>query len=178
MVAAQVVGRQPVKPGVREAGQAFRHTHAPNGATLTPLRLREPVPVISEVREESGIVVRELCASDVMGAAQLLARRHQRARKVSPELPAAYQSARPWFIKLGRRFGRTKGFVATAGDALVGFVLGADDGPGEIGDEPAAPFFAVAPEADEVRVSALLFAALSDPCKGQTVALLGAPGKA
>ncbi len=41
-------------------------------------------------------------ASTLIAAAQRLAVTYTKARLTIPQLPAAYQSARPWFIILGR----------------------------------------------------------------------------
>ncbi len=48
-----------------------------------------------------------LPAQDLIAAAQVMARSYAQARESLPNLPATYQSARPWFIVLGRMVSQT-----------------------------------------------------------------------
>ncbi len=99
---------------------AIRHNHTSAAATPTVVRTWRREQASGAAR----IQVRDFTPTDVVPAAQLLALRHRSARQASPELPAALQSARPWAIKLGRRFSTGGGVVATSGGAVVGFMLG------------------------------------------------------
>ncbi len=145
MVVAETQTNQVSVSGSRVVAPTYRWPHAPHGAT------RQPESAGTVAPATQGIEVRELAAKDMMAAAQLLALRHRRARETSPELPAAYQSARPWFIELGRLFGRAKGVVATVGGEVVGFAM----------DVAGPQSHAVAPHADARQVHARLCAALS-----------------
>lgn len=125
MVVAQAEATQVARTGSSLVPPTYRWPHAPHGAT------RQPQAAGTPPRPARRIEVRELTARDVMAAARLLALRHQRARESSPELPAHYQSARPWFIELARGFERKRGVVATDGGEIVGFMLAEQ---GTIGD--------------------------------------------
>ncbi len=48
-----------------------------------------------------------LSAQDLIAAAQVMARSYAQARESLPQLPASYQSARPWFIVRGRMGSQT-----------------------------------------------------------------------
>ena len=56
----------------------------------------------SSVQTDAG-----LSAQDLVAAAQGMARSYARARESLPQLPATYQSARPWFIVFGRMVAHT-----------------------------------------------------------------------
>ncbi len=140
---------------------ATRHNHT--SATTTPTVVR------TWRREQASgaarIQVRDFTPTDVVPAAQLLALRHKNARRTSPELPAAYQSARPWAIKVGRRFSAARGVVATFGGVVVGFMLGST--PKQAGNTEqfevsvTAEYHAVAQQVNSSRVYDELHAALA-----------------
>ena len=54
-----------------------------------------------------------LSAQDLVSAAQGMARSYAQARESLPELPATYQSARPWFIVLARMVSQTSVSIST-----------------------------------------------------------------
>ena len=60
-----------------------------------------------ETSTSGAVTATGLSGRELVAAAQRMARSYTQARQSLPQLPASYQSARPWFIVLGRMVSQT-----------------------------------------------------------------------